>query len=279
MNNQKPRPYIGVTGVMTKDEASKIQMLYRRTCNEQLRGKRQWPDLMIGVLVSSKTLAGGTNNHPNRYPRMNDISSILMPSSSGNYRAINLVHYSTDDEESVRDQLDKVAELAGDGFNGFQLNMPWPNPFGLYWGKSRGRPKGEYMVLRIGPRTLGEPDQNPNHLIDHIADYRQYGWTETDLIDAVLFDISGGHGQPFALDDLLPYVEALVRNFPSIGIGVADGLCDGTIESVKPLIKICPYLSINAMELLLDEDGNLDLEKVKDYFDTAIRELYAPQYS
>lgn len=277
MHINRLKPSIGVTGITTKEEATQVQKLFRRICHERLHGKKTWTDLMLGTLVSSKTLDGKTDERATRYPKVDTISSLPVFSCSGSYNVRNLVHYSTDDVDSLPDQIDILLDYMGTDFNGLQFNICWPKPEYLWWAGSK---KG-FTVLQIGSRALDEIDHDPGQLVSRVASYLRFATEEVDLIDAVLFDTSGGRGEPFDPFKILPFVEALVESRTNIGIGVAGGLSGEKMHLAETIIDSCQNVSVDAEGQLRDDDGKggvLNLESARSYLDEAVS-FYAPYLS
>ena len=106
--------YIGVTGFMTPQEVRAALRCFSGSpaCK-----------FMVGVLVSSKTLAGKRNKWPGRYPATERIVEIFQPHAA----AVNLIHYNTDEPNTLSGQLLRLMDLAGSHLHGFQLNIAWPS--------------------------------------------------------------------------------------------------------------------------------------------------------
>jgi hypothetical protein len=242
-------PYVGVTGFMTRAEVD--------AAVEAFKAQANWrdADLMIGVLASSKTLAGGTNKWPNRYPKVGDIAS-LFPLY---LNAFNLIHYATDDRSTLADQLKELVRLGGQNLHGFQLNIRWPEPAAL-----DAIPKGMRVVLQLGRGAIDEVDDDPIKAAKALGAYKG---TVTD----VLIDMSGGRGRDIDVVTAARYVEAIDDRHPDFGIGVAGGLSSGTILRLAGLANRWPMLSIDAEGRLRtpQPEDRLDIEAVKDYLDMA----------
>jgi hypothetical protein len=210
---------------------------------------------MIGVLASSKTLAGGTNKWPNRYPKVGDIASLfpLYPN------AFNLIHYATDDRSTLADQLKELVRLGGQNLHGFQLNIRWPEPAAL-----DAIPKGMRVVLQLGRGALDEVDSDPDKAAAALDAYQ-------GVITDVLVDASGGLGLFLDAAAAERYVAAIDARHPHLGIGVAGGLSSGTILRLAGLANRWPMLSIDAEGRLRtpQPEDHLDIEAVKDYLDMA----------
>jgi hypothetical protein len=238
-------PYIGVTGFMSTEEVSSALKEFEALFNWR-RCK-----LMVGVLASSKTLAGGTNKWPNRYPKVGDIAG-LFPQ---NNRALNLIHYSTDDRGTLKYQLQEMIRLGGDRLHGFQLNIRWPDP------ESIAFLQGRRVVLQLGRRALDEVGNDPKAAADRLDAYR-------GIVTDVLVDASGGNGIPIDVDTAMAYVSAISRQ-PGFGVGVAGGLSASTLDPLWRLVDTWPSLSIDAEGRLRTPEDHLDIRAVKDYLEMA----------
>src|SRR5437868_5866280 len=110
---KKTGPYVGVTGFMSRPEVVEALAMVPRGSVRRL---------MVGVLMSSKTLVGQINKWPGRYPKKDAIVDIFIDDP----RALNLIHYNTDNPEALFTQLAEITKLAGPNLDGFQLNIAWP---------------------------------------------------------------------------------------------------------------------------------------------------------
>lgn len=208
---KKTGPYIGVTGFMSRTEVLEALEVVPQDAKHRL---------MVGVLMSSKTLAGRQNKWPGRYPKREAVADIFVDDP----RALNLVHYSTDEPDTLCSQLEEITELAGSNLDGFQLNMAWPSISELE--DYRQANSDKFIVLQIGSRAMGR------RLADEFAyDVSTY----LDVIDAILIDPSGGKGEPLDAAKAAEYLWALSTY--SIGLGVAGGLGPRTLNLIDPLIR------------------------------------------
>ena len=130
-------PYIGVTGFMSALEVEAVLSAVP-TDKKYL--------LMVGVLASNKTLAGGPGKWPGRYPSAEKIRDIFVIAP----KTLNLIHYATYDRVNLSAQLEELAAVGGPFLNGFQLNVCWPNPFDLEVIARRNL----RIVLQIGAKAL-----------------------------------------------------------------------------------------------------------------------------
>lgn len=246
----RPQPYIGVTGFMARDEVLSI-----------LSGVPAGRLLMVGVLASSKTLRGEQNSWPNRFPLTSEIQQIFVPDP----RALNLIHFSTDDQVTLETQLEQAIYLGGPAFNGFQLNMVWPDPNKLRAVLSN---RNLRIVLQIGSTAFRKVDEDPNHLAIRLDDY-------VGLATDILFDLSGGHGKEIDAARVLPVLRAVRARHPNLGLGVAGGLSAESIHLIEPIIRDFPDVSTDAEGKIRDDVGSkLNLQKTARYIGKATRAFY-----
>lgn len=237
---KKKTPYIGVTGFMSSGEIKHV-LDYTH-----LKGSNRL--LMVGVLASSKSLEGLPNKWPGRYPKAQEIERIFINDD----RCLNLVHYATKNPDTLEEQLVKITDIAGDHFNGFQLNMPFPNPKAIEHYLKRFPEK--VIVFQVGGRAFELVNHSPYALAKRIV-------TEYDgLIDHVLLDPSGGTGQPFNPEVARGYLDQLAPHSAKFGLGVAGGLSSQSLHLIQPLVADYKDISIDA-------EGRLR-ESVNDQLDT-----------
>lgn len=241
-------PYIGVTGFMTREEVA--------TAIEALDGLPNWSTrmLMVGILASSKTLRGETNKWPNRYPNIRNIAR-LFPSHR---RTINLIHYATDDQHTLPEQLGQLIELGGRYLDGFQLNVTWPEPSRIAVGK------GKRVVLQLNRRALAACDNDPDRVAEQLDHYIEF-------ITDVLVDASGGLGIPMDIGVAEVYVRAIGVRHRDLGIGVAGGLSHEGMERLQSLADKFPNLSVDAEGRLRTPapEDNLNIEAMRAYISIA----------
>lgn len=246
------RPYIGITGFMSAEEVS-----YVRFHTGDLHGR----DLMVGVLASSKTLAGQPNRWPGRFPPIAKIRYIFPPREEG---VLNLVHYSTDEPASLQQQLQELRDVAGPHCHGFQLNVTWPDPCQLQLADRSVR-----FVLQIGKAAIAQEQNSPVRVAKRI--FNEY----EGLIHYVLFDMSGGYGVPIDLPFAMKFVRALVDYTPLMGIGVAGGLSSTTVHQVAPIMQYYPQLSIDAEGGLRTHKDALDVVEASAYVSQSLYQFAA----
>ena len=246
----RPVPYIGITGFTTNEQ---VQRVVRAA-----EIPRFYPYLMIGVLVSENTLAGHPAKWPKRNPAKEKIASIFEPFAT----TINLVHYHTTDQSTLVGQLVAMDTLAGDHCDGYQLNMPWPDPRLLeqYLSQAIARNKKRTIVLQCGRRALEKFGKNPRRIAEEVRTNYE------GLVDYVLIDPSGGKGEEidshFAVDCLNELMQ--IRN---IGPGIAGGLSyESGYAKLAPIAQdIDENFSVDAEGRMRDSNDDLDIDKCIGY--------------
>ncbi len=245
---EKSGPYIGVTGFMSRDEVMQALMSVSRETAYRL---------MVGVLMNSETLAGQTNKWPGRYPKREAVADIFIDDP----RTLNLIHYNTDTPNMLVSEVRQIVELAGPDLDGLQFNVAWPAPSQIE--QIREMYPNLYLLLQIGGRAMQEVLSFGIHTEERLEEC--IGWY-IPFIDAVLFDPSGGKGEPFSVAGCHPWIRA-AREFPGLEVGVAGGLGPVTTNVIESLAKQFPGLNIDAEGRLRtpQPEDALDLRTVKDY--------------
>jgi len=242
--------YIGVTGFMDRTEVEAVLSSLPEGFNRKV---------MIGMLVSGKTVKGIPNKWPKRYPMLDMVGSVFMDHPN----ALNLVHYNTKEEDPVKivEELYMIEELAGPNFHGFQLNMVWPSPSMInLWLRNRG---SKTIVLQCGSRAMAEINNSPEQLVEKSKNYE-------GIADYLLLDPSGGLGQSFNYEHLLLYLDALHLARLNTRFGVAGGLSPETFEPLMiPILERFPDVSIDAEGRLRTKEDKLDTDIANKYISLA----------
>lgn len=238
--------YIGVSCFMHQAEVREVLAML------PLDPQRK---LMVGTVASSKTLMGRPNSLPGKFPRITGLRSIYKGITDP--RALNLVHYATNEPDMLAEQLSVLKELSGSEVHGFQLNIVWPDPKALYH-----LPKGFKVVLQISPQLM--ENGSPQAIATRLADYH-------GLVDSVLVDRSRGVGKAIDVEDTRRVFEA-IRSEPrcvNIGLGLAGGLSAANLQDVAMLVREFDA-SIDAENALRDHNRDaLDMGLVKEYVSLA----------
>ncbi len=249
-------PYVGVTGFMTTAE---VDTVLRDLKTEDVRAR-----VMAGVLLSDKTMAGYTNNHPMHFPKREDIAGIF----TDNPITLNLIHYNTHSPYWLADQLCEAMRLGGKNCHGLQLNINWPSVKELE--KFRQVYPDAIIVLQIGSLAYDDVDSNPVLLTRQLRLYK-------DLIDYILIDPSGGIGKSFDILSAKLIIRMLKERWldESFGIGVAGGIDAINVLDLQELFDLHPQLSIDAQGRLRDEDDNLNTSIARLYAMNALEAYYS----
>ncbi len=250
-NPPKISPYIGVTGFMTQSEvASAIEALERFS---------PWisHQLMIGVMVSARTLAGEPHgSRPNQFPDVNDVVGLFPP----HRRVVNLIHFNSKDRAPAiwANDFLRLKVVGGRNCDGVQINIPWPVPSVL------ACLKGKRVVLSIGHEAQRMAQHDPNRVVSLLREY-----VEMDVITDVLIDTSEGKGITLNSNAVEPYLHAIRRAYPSLGIGTAGGLCAEVMGKMKSLTATFPNLSFDATTRLRTPSDHLNVDAMAKYLRTA----------
>jgi hypothetical protein len=243
------RPYIGVTGFMTEAEVEGVLTAIPQTPDY---------DLMVGGLMSSKTLHGLKNKWPGRYPKKEDFENIFL----NHPNVLNLIHYNTDSPKFLAKELYEAAQFGGHWLDGFQLNIAWPNPVHIEAFKD-SYPNAVF-VLQVGRGAMADCSNSPKMVAKIL--WEQY----LNVVDAVLIDPSGGKGEPMDVAMMDAYLAAIYETHASeqrIHCVVAGGLCAATVPSINSLLAKYPGLSMDAEGKLRtpQPEDKLSLPEAIDY--------------
>jgi hypothetical protein len=219
------RPYIGVTGFMNREEVDGVLTAVPQTPDH---------DLMIGGLMSSKTLQGLTNKWPGRYPKKENLENVFI----NHPHVLNLIHYNTDSPKFLVKELYEAAEFGGHWLDGFQLNIAWPNPVHIEAFKD-SYPNAVF-VLQVGRGAMADCNDSPTTVAKILKE------TYLNVIDAVLIDPSGGKGEPMDVKIMDAYLDAIYSTGVRMNCVVAGGLCAATVPSINSLLVKYPGLSMDA---------------------------------
>lgn len=245
-DNKEHKAYIGITGFMDSHEVGICLEMMPRSSKKLL---------MVGVLVNERTIqyleTGG-----GRHPDVKDIKNIFIHDPL----VLNMIHYHTRDTDTLCEQLIKLTELSDPNLHGFQFNIVWPPVDEIR--KFRSKYPNLVTVLTIDGRALDHIGNYNKLLISKISEYK-------GLIDYILLDKSCGYGIPIDIKFMREYINILrTIDFvadSSVKIVIAGGLNARALETIEPLIKDFPDLSIDAENNLRNKDDSLNLRSAQDY--------------
>jgi hypothetical protein len=259
-------PYIGITDFTSFSQVERMLSVFSK--HRELSSIHR---LHIGVMMSYKTLNDLPTKWADVFPPKEKIAEIFQ---SDNDDTMNCLHYADyDHNPELWRQLLRAIEFGGMGIDALQLDMPWPDPGDVANGIHTSN-KNLEVILQVGGVALKEIDNDPQKLLDRLWDY-------DGIINHVLLDKSMGSGLGMDAEGLLPFVEAIDKEFPCLGISVAGGLGPKTMDLVKPIVQKFLHVSIDAQGQLRPSGNALDpidwgmaedyLIKAMNLFDGTIR--------
>ncbi|MDO8600141.1 MAG: hypothetical protein Q7R73_00790 [bacterium] len=242
-------PYIGVTGFTKLEEVAAALEVFPHNHSRKL---------MIGGLASWKSLRGIPLKpiRQKRFPAPELFNSIF-PNDT---RAVNLIHYSmgerkNDDGALLADML-KIHELAGPNFQGFQLNIAWPEIDQI--AEYRMVMGFDYrIVLQISHEAIEAAGGTPKGVTDMLSYYPGF-------IDDILIDASGGLGKELDTERAREFLSKINMRL-DIGLGTAGGLGPDSLHLIEPLLEEFPDLNIDAEGKLRTAENELAIGAMKTY--------------
>ena len=251
--------YIGVTGFTSRQQIEEVVACLPR---EMKIGNRK-QCLMAGILVSSKTLAGKQNSYPNKYPAVENISSIL----SDDERVMNFLHFSCDDKKFLSPQIDQLMDIVNSTtrtqlqVHGIQLNVKWPHVADLCYIKRRHQ---VLITLQVGARALSECGCDVLAVREKIEEYLMSAeqLNTKRPFDYILLDLSAGQGKELNVSMMKRYIDELLKiqqiSNGEILLGVAGGLSHDNLDILEPLTERYPALVIDAEGKLRGDSSTTD---------------------
>jgi hypothetical protein len=277
------RPYLGISGVMTPGEAATLVLVFENLCTNAFDSMMPTHDLMLGVLVSEKTLRGEQNKWPRRYPKVSDIQEIfdaawaaartdrpVTHDAPPTDKPLNLIHYASDVPPTL-ETIQELFELGCATLGGFQFNGTWPSAETLKEfasSLSNQAFRRQRIVLQVGPAMLLK--YTAREITDSLTPY-VIGAVVTDI----LIDASGGRGQLIDMAKATSMIAAIRAWRGSawssedggspctLRIGFAGGLSAETLTEGAGRFLRSGFSSDAEGRLRDDADGggNLDLSK------------------
>lgn len=273
------RRYIGVTGIMTREEMEELCDAYAPPKGLTVH------QLILGVLVDSRTASGATNRHPKRYPKIEKGGDLMRGPRKGmgdGLLSFNAIRYSTQEPRTLGLQL---AGLLAYDPHVIQLDADWPDVGSFKaihaapcyrWSESESVWQ-DRIILRIGPKAVEMAGRDPKKIAARVGAYHRAvasGGSLCDAVSDVLIDASGGRGQPLDVDFALACLRAISDARIDFGVGVAGGLDAKSIPRLEPIAREFPYVSVSAESRLRDAGDHLDLNKARAYIKAA-QDLFA----
>lgn len=226
-------PYIGIIGFRHASEVQALAPLFRKIRHRQL---------MVGVSI------GQTRFSSHQSPPVETISEIFDASTID---CLNMVHYQTSEPTTLAAQIVLVTDVIGDRLEGFQLNVPMPNPNVV----DMLAIVGMTMAIRIDGKTMHVFKGEPMTLVNVIK--REYKKSLTYVVFT-------GMNASLDIDLIAHYIEAFKKHAPQYNLVFSGQLTPDNLALIKPLFPIVPSLSISADYSLCDpHTGALDLERAQ----------------
>jgi len=232
------KPYIGITDFMT---ASEVQEMFR--VFQEAGGPEIGRVLQAGVMTSKKVLTDVPTKWSKAFPKKEDLRGIFLYHD----HLLGTLHYADYDEAPCLEQdLDRALSYAEFGFAGqpgtyclraVQLDMIWPDPAKLLqWS---GWHPHIRVILQVGKEALAQVGNDPDNLLARLEPYKR-------CVDDVLLDKSAGKGLGMDAEGLRPFVDAVLKRGPGMGVVCAGGLGPESLHLVEPLVREYPTISIDA---------------------------------
>lgn len=239
-------PYIGICDFMNFGQVQEMLYVFKSNLPEGMNRK-----LMVGVMMSYKTLHNLSTKWSKAFPDKDDIATIF-----GSDEVYNCLHYvvnELDDRELWRDIAIAISHYSGIGIHAIQLDRAiWPDPGQIANGLHTARCQDDVeVILQINGATLDMAGNQPSELVEKLRDYE-------GVIHRVLLDKSMGRGFPLNPEELAPYIRAIMQDLPWLRVSVAGGLGPDTIDVIEPLAKEFPDLSIDAQSRLRPSGNAMD---------------------
>jgi len=240
-------PYIGITGFVSKEEMETFHRLFTivRKNGQSIKDLINLTNhkIMVGVLVSNKTLSKETPDNQKRYPYIDDVREIFIDDDA----YFNCTHFNSRDFENLFVHLSMLAQIPN--INGIQLNICWPPAKILEQFKARF--PDIKIILQIGKNAYEKVGESPRSLYLKLAEY-------SNSIDFILFDMSGGNGLLIDVSDTLIKILAdIYEKMPNIGVGVAGGLSHDSVFAITRMLEVLKSLKHDPNKISIDAEGRL----------------------
>jgi len=254
-------PYIGICDFTNFGQVQEMLEVFQANLPDGMNRK-----LMVGVMMSHKTLHDIPSKWADIFPKKRDVASIFDSEAT-----LNCLHFVVNEEDSHelwRDMAIALNPHCGLYIHAIQLDRAiWPDPGQIANGVHTARYDDLIeVILQINGSALDEVGNQPSELVEKLRDY------ET-VIQRVLLDKSMGRGLPLNPEELAPYIRAIMQDLPWLKVSIAGGLGPDTLDAIKPLVAEFPDLSIDAQSKLRPS-GNamdpIDWEMAKTYLVKAL---------
>lgn len=229
--------YIGISDFNKKEQVELMSNFF-----DKHNPPKSSYSLHIGVMTSYKILSNITTKWSKTYPKVKDIQNLFLPGK------FNCLHYVDYDNKTSRSTIKELSSIGGKNLICLQLDMPWPSPSLLYPIEDEGLD----VIIQVSKKALEEENNDPKRVVKRLAHYAEFSGTR------VLIDKSMGRGIGLNAYELIPFLDAIHKQFPSLSLGVAGGLGPDSLHLIHPLVVEYKNLSIDAQGQLRVSGNALD---------------------
>lgn len=224
----------------------------------ELRENRKNPDrkIMIGVMAHPLTLHPDTGRGDPDCDGVRDVFPTREELAGGftdDPDVVNTIHYADlygpHPGQNVLENLELCVQYGGENLHAIQLDLTWPKPDELAQFKERN--PHIRIILQVGEFALKEVNSDPDEVVNRL---RAYG----DSIDHVLLDTSMGRGKGIEAAGLLPILRLIREQLPDLGLVVAGGFGPESLDSLEPIAREFPDVSIDAQGNVKSKDAPRD---------------------
>ena len=250
MRRKDWKPYIGITDFTTADETQEMFRVF-----QEAGGPGIGRVLQAGVMTSKKVLTDVPTKWSKAFPPKEKLREIFLHHDD----LLGTLHYADyEDAPNLEQDLDRALSYAEFGFAGqpgayclraVQLDMIWPDSAMLQ--RWSGWHPHIRVILQVGTKALAQIGNDPENLLKRLEPYER-------CVDDVLLDKSGGKGRDMDAEVLRPFVDAVLKRGPGMGVAVAGGLGPETLHLVEPLVREFPAISIDAQGKLRPSEDALN---------------------
>jgi len=250
-------PYIGICDFPNRDQTLKTARFFQKLCLTQGLNRK----LMVGVMMSLKTMTGQPSKWATAWPKNEEVAKIFIDHPA----VLNTLHYADYAGDSSLSDFFAAAGWGGPRLQAIQLDMIWPRY--RYVSDLKSYLPHLKIIVQVNAHALDYVNNDPKLLIHKLE---RYGHS----IDYILLDKSHGRGVEMNAQELLPFLREISKHLPKIGLGVAGGLGPNTIDLIQPIIDEFPDVSIDAQGKLRPSGSALDpidWEMAHDYLTKSVQ--------
>lgn len=234
--------YFGITDFTYVEQVDRMLKVFSPT--RSLTRAEAQRKLMVGVMMSRKTLDGLPTKWAEAFPAKEQLLGIFM-----DYRSVlNTLHYADFEEVDLVEHLFRAVGWCGPNLHAVQLDMVWPDHRAIATFAER-RPD-LFIILQINRKSFEGIEHRPDLLMRELGNYGR--------IHGVLLDCSMGEGRALDPDFLAPFIAAVTSERPDLMIGVAGGLGPDSLHLVADLLQRFPRLSLDAQGQLRASGNSMD---------------------